>query len=240
MYTEFFEGRDKCLIETISDVKMYKIMNNIWNNMMGRCYEPGHYQGNYKHYGARGIYVCEEWHDFNNFYNDMSPRPSDEMQLDRIDNDGPYSKENCKWSTPSENSRNRRSTKKYMTHEGELVQVELINRIGWTKEQWRWYVKDRGIEWIIENYKNGTLPDRVNIEIDRHDLEGYKCGEWEVIRFDNYVKKTGHMYLCRCSCGKEKLIARDNIRKGKTTMCRSCSTKRKWETDSPLRNSRCA
>lgn len=228
MYTEILEKKEKFAGSNLIDMKMLKILHHIWRGMMARCYEPDFYQGNYKHYGARGITVDPEWHNFDNFYKDMSPRPSDEMQLDRIDNDGPYSKENCKWSTPSENSRNRRNTRYIETHEGKLVKAELLQRIGWTKEQFRWFEKSKGIEWIVEGYKNGTLPDRINVEIDREDIVGLNFGEWKVLSFESYIRKDGHLYHCECRCGTKKLIPRDNLRKGKTTRCRSCAAKDQW------------
>lgn len=76
-----------------------------WLGMKGRCYNKNNHK--YHRYGARGIYVCDEWkNSFSKFFADMGPRPPG-LQLDRINNDGPYSKENCRWVTREENSRNR-------------------------------------------------------------------------------------------------------------------------------------
>jgi hypothetical protein len=80
-----------------------------WGNMIQRCTNKKHI--NYPNYGGRGITVCDSWLNYQNFVADMGQRPNAKMSLDRIDNDKGYSKDNCKWSTQTEQTRNRRLNK---------------------------------------------------------------------------------------------------------------------------------
>lgn len=92
----------------------------IFQGMKYRCYSPG--DGSYKDYGKRGITICKEWlEDPNNFIKwSLNNNYKKGLQIDRIDNDGPYSPENCRWVTHKENCNNTRRNK-YITFEGETI-----------------------------------------------------------------------------------------------------------------------
>lgn len=89
-----------------------------WKNMVGRCYYKSH--TSYKYYGGRRIQVCEEWkNDFVSFYNwAINNGYTDNLTLDRINTDGDYEPNNCRWVSMRENDRNRR-TNKLLTYNGE-------------------------------------------------------------------------------------------------------------------------
>jgi hypothetical protein len=86
-------------------------ISHVYESMIYRCYKK--WCHNYKNYGARGIKVCSEWHnDRTKFFNwALSTGYKNGLYLDRIDNEGHYTPENCRWVTPLVSARNRRSTK---------------------------------------------------------------------------------------------------------------------------------
>lgn len=90
----------------MSNTKIYKI----WAGMIERCSYKRH--KSYKYYGGRGISVCEEWlNSFENFYNwSIENGYREGLTIDRVDNDGNYCPENCKWVTMEDQSKNKSNT----------------------------------------------------------------------------------------------------------------------------------
>lgn len=95
-------------------------MKRLWRGLLERCYQPS--CRGYHKYGARGIRVCERWHDYSNFLADMGQRP-DGHSLERVDNNGPYSPENCIWADHKTQNRNRRNNR-LITYRGETMCIE--------------------------------------------------------------------------------------------------------------------
>lgn len=112
--------------------KSYTPIYAVWASMQQRCRNPK--SVNYKNYGGRGITYSKSWEKFENFYKDMGETYVNGLELDRINNDGNYCKENCRWTTRKVNVNNRRSGTgsgycKYITHNGKTQ-----NLSDWAKE----------------------------------------------------------------------------------------------------------
>lgn len=119
----------------------------VWRNMLKRCLDPSH--KGWHNYGGKGVKVCDRWlHSFENFYEDVGPRPKG-YQLDRINSNGNYCPENCRWTdlvTQRRNSKNIRpitvdgETK--LMHEWAATSGIKIQTIRARLDRYGWDVKD--------------------------------------------------------------------------------------------------
>lgn len=97
-----------------------------WECMKQRCLNVKNKK--YKNYGGRGITVCERWMEFKNFIEDMGDRPKF-SSLERIDVNGNYCKENCKWSHSQEEQQNNRRDNKYFTYKSKTKKLKEWSRV---------------------------------------------------------------------------------------------------------------
>ena len=111
-------GKEKSANSRKTHGMSYTRLHNIWTGMKSRCYNPNHMH--YKNYGGRGIVVCEEWKsNFQSFHDwAVSNGYSEELTIDRIDNNGNYEPSNCQWCTKKEQANNTRRNKR-ITYNGQ-------------------------------------------------------------------------------------------------------------------------
>lgn len=98
----------------------------VWHAIKARCLNHRH--AAFHNYGGRGIKICDRWRDdFAAFIADVGPRPSGAHSIDRIDNDGDYTPENCRWATAAEQGNNRRDCYR-IRHNGEVLSLAAFCR----------------------------------------------------------------------------------------------------------------
>lgn len=95
-------NKDTKTTHNLTNHRLYKT----WDNMIKRCTDTK--RNDFKHYGERGIKFCKEWHNVENFINDMFPSFKEGLTLDRINPNGNYEKSNCRWVTKTVQARNKR------------------------------------------------------------------------------------------------------------------------------------
>lgn len=126
----------------------------IWCGIKNRCYNSK--TKSYRLYGARGVIMSDAWRNsFETFIEDMGVSPHPNSSIERINNNGPYSKGNCKWATAKEQCGNRRSNK-WLTYKNiSKIQIEWAVELGIDSSHIRFHLKQgRPFEWIYDYFKN--------------------------------------------------------------------------------------
>lgn len=181
------------------------------SHMRDRCFNPRNKA--YRNYGGRGIRVCDEWvNDPDRFVMWALDNGYEEgLAIDRIDNDGDYRPDNCRWVTASENNQNRRSSRFYTI-------------CGRTKNLQQWcdeYGIDRST--VSARLSRGwgiidalTRPKRKR---DTEALVGRKFGRLSVLRFVGVDKHRYSVYECRCNCGNIVNVSSNDLLTGHNESC---------------------
>lgn len=137
-----------------------------WQGIVQRCTNPDNM--NYPGYGARGITVCAEWLESpEQFIADMGPSYREGLTIDRVDNNGPYSPTNCRWATPSEQSRNRR-TNRWIEYGGvRMILIDWASALGLGEDALRARLDRHG--WSVERaLTEGVDPARLASVLAEH------------------------------------------------------------------------
>jgi hypothetical protein len=171
--------------------------------MLSRCYNKN--KASFSRYGGIGIVVCDDWRNsFENFYRDMGPRPS-KMTLDRIDPDGKYSPDNCRWATRLTQTRNRQRRR----------QFELPEGVNFNRGKYRAQIQRFGHRVFLGRYNTSadassvyeTVKSRIG-EID----ENLFLGSHATLRGES-------IYLMNCDSGRCRFdFHRPPYRRNKCTM----------------------
>jgi hypothetical protein len=196
----------------------------IWNGVIQRCANPK--RKRFSDYGGRGITVCEKWSTFQGFFEDMGHPPTKRHSLERKDNNGGYSLENCVWATPQEQARNRRDNRMLACYgrtqcledwaiETGIDKVTIFNRIkllGWSEEK-AISTPVRGMKRMSNGTVKGVLPWQgvmrclisTGGSFSLYEEEKTKIVS-EIIGWDYVVKKTAKriMQAMRLNYGKLK------------------------------------
>lgn len=188
-----------------------KRIKHTLSHMRDRCFNPRN--KSYKNYGGRGITVCDEWlNDPNSFVDwalEHGYKPN--LSIDRIDNDGDYEPNNCRWVTLSENNQNRRSSK-YFAISGEAKNLQ----------QWcdlydipRTAVERRlSLGWDIERALSTPIRKR-----DVNALVGQRFGRLTVLSYAGVDKHRYTLYNCVCDCGNTVVVSANDLQTGHNRSC---------------------
>lgn len=195
---------------------MNKTLYKRYHHIKERCYNPN--SKSYHRYGGRGIKMCGEWlNDYLNFETwALSHGFEESLAIDRIDNNGDYSPENCRFVTLKENNQNRRTTRFY-TIDGETKNLQqwcdyygIKRGTVYTRLQHGWEIKDAL-----------TTPIK-DCSRDKESIIGKKYGRLVVIKYagDEYIGSDNNSrWVCKCDCGNSVIVGGNKLKSGHTKSC---------------------
>ena len=203
----------------------------VWRGMKSRCNDKDN--PNFVYYGGRGISVCKSWQkSFENFINDMGRRPSSDYSIDRIDNDGNYEPNNCRWATTAEQVNNRRNSR-ILAFDGKSLNVMQWSEI--TKTSYASIIERLNADWPIEQvlfaspeaYK--IYQDSINeFKID-NSMIGKRFNKLVVLEFSHRDSKRQKYWKTVCDCGKIRVIGQNHLR-GSIKSCKCLHIKKSKES----------
>jgi hypothetical protein len=135
----------------------------IWKNIRNRCNNPK--EPSYRYYGARGIKLCAEWDDFYVFWQDMHQGHAPGLQIDRRNNDGGYSRDNCRWADRKTQCRNKRNNH-YVEYNGrKLALIDWAEFLGMRTKT------------LFRRLKNGwSIEEAFTLPVDKRNRPTMKRG----------------------------------------------------------------
>lgn len=133
----------------LSNDKIYKV----WHSMMQRCYNKKCKA--FPRYGGRGISVSDDWKNFETFYHQFGKFKTGNLTIDRINNDGNYELNNCRWATSSE-QQNNKSTTTLIEFEGKTYSLKKFFILKNIKpgSAYYWLKKGFSVDWICERFNS--------------------------------------------------------------------------------------
>lgn len=159
----------------MSNTRIYRT----WADMIQRCHNQKN--ANFKNYGARSIQVCEEWRTFAGFYDwAMRSGYDDQLTIDRIDVNGHYTPENCRWATREMQDNNKRTNVFVEIHGQKLTLSQAARKYDMTFQQMqhRYYVGDRGERLLIPGKKGSKRNGRRHSPLKKLDPLGVAEVKW--------------------------------------------------------------
>lgn len=193
------------------DAAKRRRLMKVFIHMKERCYNES--DKRYKDWGGRGIKICQEWLNNPDSFIQWAIENGygEGLTIDRVDNNGDYSPENCRWVTIAENNQNRRSTRYY------TIDGETKNLTQWCKiysADWSMVNKRLSMGWDI---KTALITPKKTRDVS--SLIGQKFGRLKVIKFSHINKNRQSYYECICACGKSVIVEGNKLKSGHTQSC---------------------
>lgn len=201
-----------------------KKLKKVFVHMKERCYNPN--DKRYEDWGGRGIQICDEWlSDPETFVRWSIENGYDEgLTIDRVDNNGNYCPENCRWVTKAENNQNRRSSR-YYTYNGKTQNLQK-----WCDE----YNASRSM--VNKRLQLGWEFDKALLTPkktrDQESLVGMRFGRLTVLEFVGKDKFRQSLFRCQCDCNTILIVNGNKLKTNHTSSC-GCFQKERAKDNLP-------